>query len=87
MRLLSGGTLGNNGFGLSELMASATSLPALTCCRATWMGRNMTLTCPATTSVTAPAVPLYGMCVSAMPMRCLKSSIARWCGVPLPGEA
>jgi len=57
LRTLSGGTSGSNGLGLSELIASALSLPALTCCRATWIGRNMTSIWPPSRSVTAGAVP------------------------------
>ena len=53
----SDGTSGSSGWGVSELMASAFSLPAFTCCKATWMGKNIASICPPSRSVTAGAVP------------------------------
>ena len=44
-------------------------------------------TWPPIRSVIAGAAPLYGTCVIVRPAFCLNSSIAMWCGVPLPGEA
>ena len=69
---------------LSLPIASATSLPVFTCGSATWMGRNMASTWPPSRSVTACAVPRYGLCVRYTPAACLNSSIDMWCGVPTP---
>jgi hypothetical protein len=44
-------------------------------------------TCSPMTSVIAGAAPLQGTCWMLMPAFCLNSSIAMWCGEPLPGEA
>ncbi|CAB3921397.1 hypothetical protein LMG26684_05734 [Achromobacter mucicolens] len=42
--------------------------------------------CPATRSVMAGPLPLYGTCSAWMPVCCLSSSPASCAGEPLPGE-
>ena len=54
---------------------------------ATCTGRNISGTSPDSTALTAPAVPENGMCVIDTLARSLKSSIAMWCGVAMPGDA
>src|SRR5947207_13423871 len=67
--------------------ASGLSLPAFTC----WItfGRlsNRILTCPPIGSVTAGALPLYGVCRMSMPGTILKYSAVTWLGVPFPADA
>jgi len=82
------GTSGASGERAAPPVASAFSLPAFTCAIATCTGRNMNGTpSPPRSCVTAGPVAENGMCVSEMPARTLKSSIAMWCGVAIPGEA
>ena len=47
----------------------------------------MSGTSPASTALTAPAVPENGMWVIETLARSLKSSIAMKCGVAMPGDA
>jgi hypothetical protein len=61
--------------------------PARMCAMIGAIELNIMFMCPASTSVTACGAPLYGTCVISTPAICLKSSIARWLGTPLPAEA
>ena len=71
------GTCGSSGWRLSLPIASATSFPAFRCGSATWIGRNMVSTWPPSKSVSAPAVPRYGLWVRKVPVVALNSSMDR----------
>ena len=68
------------------LVTTYLSLPAATCCDTSIGLANIIPMCPATRSVTAGPPPLYGTCVKSVPVRSLKSSVARCGTLPLPGE-
>ena len=48
---------------------------------------NIMLVCPARRSVTAGALPLYGMCTMSVPVICVNIAADMWMLVPLPLEA
>ena len=75
------GTSGNAADRLAPGTPSPTSLPAFTYCCAVATAVKTSGICPPMTSMIACPPPLYGMCSSAMPVRCFRSSPAR-CGVP-----
>src|SRR3954467_1125890 len=58
--------------------------PALTCGRPAGPTVNMTWIWPPRRSVIAKGMVLYGTCTICTPAICLKSSVARCGGVPLP---
>ncbi|MCY1356593.1 hypothetical protein D9M69_430510 [compost metagenome] len=66
--------------------ASARRLPALTCGSSAGMLSIMKSIWPATRSVMAGPVPLYGTCSACSPACCLSSSPASCAGEPLPGD-
>src|SRR5258705_11903207 len=66
---------------------SARSRRVCTCGMAEGPVGNESDTWPAMRSVIACALPLYGTCTILMPAIDLKSSAARWGGVPLPADA
>ena len=63
------------------------SLPARTFGAMVVMASNIMCTCPPSTSVRAPELPLYGTCTMSSPAIDLNSSPAMWYGVPGPEEA
>ena len=67
--------------------AIAFSFPARTCGSTFGVLSNITCTWPAMRSVTAGALPLYGICVTSVCVIALNSSNERWFEVPLPVEA
>ena len=81
------GTSGTAGERLGLVMPSARNLPLCTCGTAACATTNIICTCPASTSVTAGATPLYGTCTMLIPADSLKSSAASWVVVPVPAEA
>ena len=46
----------------------------------------MNVSCPLTTSVSAGAEPLYGMCCIGAPVSVFSSSPERWFEEPLPAD-
>ena len=82
------GTFGNRSSRFAVVSAIGRSLPdwaKLITEVSVWM---VTVTCPATTSVTAwPAPPLYGMCTIFRPFCAASSSICRWLRLPAPADA
>jgi len=72
---------------LGLVVASALSLPALTCAAEEATLSTRTGTWPAMTSATAGALPLYGTCTMSIPAVALNISAARWVEVPLPDDA
>ncbi|MNK64013.1 hypothetical protein D3C87_832440 [compost metagenome] len=81
------GTSGNAPARCGSAMASTRTLPDLMIGRPEARSSIIVGTWPPITSVMAGAAPLYGTCVIVRPAFCLNSSIAMWCGEPLPGEA
>ena len=51
------------------------------------MASNIISSWPPSTSVRAPALPLYGMCTMDTPAIALNNSPAMWYGVPGPDDA
>src|SRR6218665_456646 len=83
-------TVGSSGAAperLALVTASALSLPAFTCGMAERMVSNISCAWPPITSVSAGALPLYGMCVIFTPAIEANSSAARWVDWPLPDDA
>ena len=70
----------------ADVVASARSLPLLTCCRPMVTASKVSCTCPPMRSETQGALPLYGTCTSWMPAIEAKSSAARCGAPPLPLE-
>src|SRR6476661_11155552 len=71
----------------AEVTASARSLPSRTSGNASDAGANSIVTRPASTSGTAVATPLYGMCRISRPAADFSSSAAICGELPLPPEA
>src|SRR4051812_42542746 len=67
--------------------ASPRSFPALICGSAGGSPAIIICTWPAITAAIAGPVPLYGTCTICNPAADLKSSLARWFGVPAPPDA
>ena len=81
------GRSGSAAMRLSLATASALILPALICGAPAARSRNISGIWPPSRSWIAGPAPLYGTWVSCVSVRCLNISIARWCGLPGPGEA
>ena len=69
------------------LIASARSLPLLTCCCDERIGSIIHCTCPPIRSVTAGAEPLYGTWVACTPACASSIAPATWLVVALPDDA
>ena len=69
------------------VVASAFTLPELTCSAMVVTASNIRSTWPPITSVRAPELPRYGMCTRYTPAMLLNSSPAMWYGVPGPEDA
>ena len=72
---------------LAVVIASARSFPARTCGNADTPASNIRLTWPPMMSVSAGALPLYGMWVMSTPAIDLNISPARWIEPPWPMDA
>ncbi len=81
------GRSGSNCERFAPVTASARSLPARMWGSDEGMLSNIMFTCPPSRSVTAGALPLYGMCSMSTPAIDLNSSPERWMLVPLPLDA
>ena len=81
------GTSGRLATGLVLDTAMARSFPAFTCCCTAGTPVMISSTWPPSTSLTAGAVPLYGMCWRSVCVRSLKYSIAMCAALPLPPDA
>ena len=79
------GTSGTGKARLSPVTPRARSLPLFTKGTAASMVPNITCTCPAVSSVSAGAAPLYGMCSMLVRVSDLNNSPAR-CPVPARPE-
>src|SRR5919201_6476347 len=81
------GTSGSCGSRFAPVVASAISLPDLICGSDEGMLSNIMLVWPASRSVTAGALPLYGMCTMSVFVRNVNMAPDMWMLVPLPLEA
>src|SRR6185295_1822888 len=81
------GTSGSTAERTSPVVPSALTLPERTNSLIVVTASNIMSTCPPSTSVRAPELPLYGMCRIATPAIALNSSPAMWYGVPGPDDA
>jgi len=81
------GTLGSLGQRRDEVTANIFTLPALALANPLVRLSNSIVMRPASRSICAPAVPLYGTCVMAMPASDASKAPARWLTVPVPAEA
>ena len=68
-------------------MPSARSRPDRTWGNSELIAPITDTTSPETSAGTNWPAPLYGTCVSFVPVMDWSISIARWCGAPLPAEA
>ena len=71
---------------LALVTASARSLPPRTCGMAEAMLPNIRLTCPASKSVSAGLLPLYGTCTMRVPVMALNNTVDKCVALPLPAE-
>ncbi|MCY1368750.1 hypothetical protein D9M69_557510 [compost metagenome] len=78
------GTSGSAGSRWRDATASARRAPAWTCAREPVS--SIMSTWPAIRSETAGPLPLYGMCSTSTPVRCLNIEPARCCDEPTPPE-
>ncbi len=68
------------------MVAITRTLPALICGSAVVMLSNMNGSVPPMESVSAAALPLYGICVKRTPAMVASSSADNWLVEPLPAE-
>lgn len=68
------------------MIASARSLRCLTYCDASGIDSAIIWTCPASRSISAGALPRYGMWTMKVPVACLNISGMRCELPPLPAE-
>jgi hypothetical protein len=72
------GRSGNEGERFGPVTASPRSLPSFTCGESGTALEMVSLTWPASMSVTIGPTPLYGICTRSSPAMLLNSSMARW---------